>query len=307
MLPKGFIDLIKKVIKEYPLEQDPLDKAELWKDFTWCVFVKGDIRTNADINYIHETLWNAGILEKELILKKDEQEWIELTKKFLNVKIPSLDGNKRGALSGLMLTKDIKCLKEAALFFDRNNMSANFLRSKTIDKNTTDNFLNQITSQPESSYITGKSNLDKIFNIGLTKAILWLQTYGLTKDYCPPSGQIKSFVNNEIKKLSWFQKKTSNLSDWEYILLIRNFNKKEIIPVIPEATTRDTGLAIWFWKTAQTLLTGSRLKNEFTPIKLLEFMKSNGIDLLELNERMSNIDKVKELTDNIKEFLNTSL
>jgi len=41
---------------------------------------------------------------------------------------------------------------------------------------------------------------------------------------------------------------------------MRNFNDKEVKPILPDATTRDTGIAIWYWKIVQGLLKGTNYK-----------------------------------------------
>jgi len=214
MLPDGLIDLIKKVMNEDPLKrnQSLLNKSDLWRDFTWGIFLDEN-RINAEVSYIKNTLWNAGLLDKNWILNHTQQEWENKAKKFISNNIKSLSGRKQGTLNGLLsdLSTPAQSLKESAHFFKDKNVSPKFLKSKTVDRTAIDNFLNQMTYQPASSYITGRTNPDKIFNIGLVKAILWLQTYGLTKDYCPPSRQIKDFVDYDIKHLSWLQKK------WQHI------------------------------------------------------------------------------------------
>jgi hypothetical protein len=306
-LPDGLVDLIEKVIKENPLKRDLSDKNNLWRDFTWGVFLVGN-RINAEVTYIRDTLWDANLLDKDWILNHTQQEWEEKAKKFISNKINSLSGRKAGALSGILsnLSEPAESLKGSAIFFKNKNISPQFLID-VFNKGGIENLIRQMTYQPASSYITGRFNPDKIPYIALVKAIIWLQGYGLTEDFCPPSRQIKDFVDDDIKHLTWLQKKSQPIKnypqDWDYIIHMRDFNKKEIKPVLPKATVRDTGIAIWYWKIVQGLLKGSGFKTNFTPKKLLSYLKLEGMDLNDLGELIDDIDEVDNLTNDIKTFL----
>lgn len=308
MLPDGFIDLVMRVIRENPLKTNLLNKKDtesLWEDFTWGIFLK-DGRRIAIVTYIRDVLWDEGLLDRNWILNHSQQEWKDKTNKTISeyIKLNHLDGRKKGALEGLLsdLSSPAKSLQESAAFFKNKNVSAEFLRDLTSNTNSIWNFLSQMSYQPASSYISPRMiNPNKISNIGIVKALLWLQYYGLTKDFCPPSGQIKSFVESYLQKK---QTQIQNFSEEiQYILQMQYFNNKEVKQYIPDSTTRDAGLAVWYWKSTQGLLLGVRFRKQLTPKKLLMYLDLRKMDLNKLDNTLNDIDKIDNLAEDIKNFL----
>lgn len=281
MLPDGFIELVEKVMKEDPLGQcssKSMNIESLWKDFTWGIFLDNN-RNNAEVTYIRDVLWDEELLNRSWILEHTLQEWEDKTKNSISNCVKNKDGRKKGALNGLLsdLSSPAQSLKESAVFFKYRNVSPQLIMNLTAKENSIDCFLKQMTYQPTSSYVSPRMiNPDKIHNIAITKALLWLQNYGMTKDYCPPSRQIKDFVDFDIKHLaanfhekpSWVQKTSIPITnDWSYISYMRNFNNNEVKPKISNSTVRDVGLAVWYWKSTQGLpaIKGTRFKKLLTP------------------------------------------
>lgn len=299
MLPDGFIDLVEKIREENPLEQHSLKNKsmeKLWEDFTWVIFLDNN-RNIAEVTYINKVLWDEGLLDRKWILNNSQQDWVDKTKTFISKYVKRQNGRKKGALNGLLsdLSMPAQSLKQSAIFFKDKDVSPKFLRTVTVDKNSIDKFLGEMSFQPNP--LTGRINPYKINKIGITKALLWLQIYGLTKDYCPPSRQIKDFVE------SWMKKDSSLIhNDFQYILYMRDFNKNEVKPIILESTTRDAGLAVWYWKSTQNLLKG-KVKKQLTPKKLLMYLDLEKLSLDKLDGTLSNIDKIDDLANDIKEFL----
>ena len=92
---------------------------------------------------------------------------------------------------------------------------------------------------------------------------------GCTSPYIKEAKFQKDFIDYDIKHLTWLQKKSRTILNfpeaWQYIIDMRSFNDKEIKPVLPTATVRDTGLAVWWWKIVQGLLKGTGFRANLTP------------------------------------------
>ena len=309
MLPNGLIELTQRIIKEIPINPQRIEKAdteELWRELANTIFLDNN-RNSAEVIFIAETLSKSGLLDREYILNNTCNEWEEKTREFLLEKTKSLSGRKEGILQGLLSNLSIPShsLKESAIFFKKRNISPEYLKEINQEPKEIGEFL-KIAYNKSSSYITGRKNPEKLFNIGLTKALLWLQAFDLAEDYCPPSRQIKDFVDYNLDKKNWKQIKSSTIEnlneDFRYISSIRKFNKDEIKPQIPESTTRDVGIAIWYWKSTQNLLKG-KIKKELTPKRLLNYLDVNGMYLIDLGDKLGDIEQIDNLAKDIGDFL----
>ena len=189
-------------------------------------------------------------------------------------------------------------LAEMAGFFKKENVSSSYLKTQTKDKQSTGNFIASLVFQSQTN-----PNPRKIQGIRWTKAILWLHSYSLAQDFCPPSKQIKDFVDYDIANLSWRQRSIQQKDDYEYVFFMSNFHTKEVMPLLPKATTRGTGVAIWYWKICKSLLKETRVRREFGPQELLTYLDLRKIGLKKLIGRIDDIAKVDDLSADIKAFM----
>jgi len=68
MLPKGFKDLVKRVLEEDPATSRRLPRAmdTIWRNFVWGVFLDQN-RLEAEANYVYDLIDDAGLFEPSTI------------------------------------------------------------------------------------------------------------------------------------------------------------------------------------------------------------------------------------------------
>lgn len=273
-------------------------EAAIWKHFTWGVFLDNN-RINAEVSYIRNTLWDAKLLDRDWLATHEMREWENKTQEFVSNQLSYLqEGRKHAALEGLLgkLSDYSLTLKEAVAFFQRNSVSMDYLRKATRDEQATNKLLGDMTVTPKYT-----QNPQKIHGIGLTKAILWLHACGLAQDFCPPSRQIYNFIDQDLRNISYMQSKQQDNGDWYYIGMMRQFHNTEIKPSIPSATTRDTGVAIWYWKIGQGLL--KRKREALNLQRFLDYLDAREIGLLKFASSVDNIDEVDDLARDVSIFV----
>lgn len=310
-LPEGFIDLVKLVIKEdsSSTRKIPKTAADIWYSFLWGVFLNG-IRIDAEINYMHEIFTENNLLDLDVVSNLTVEELKESIRKYAKNKLKGsrVEGRKKATIKLLLneeeLTKTAKSIKEMSIYFTENEVSRKFLEGKTRNEKDTEKFIGELSYKDDT----------KIFGVGTVRAILWLQPFGLSNDFCPPSTQVMNFVDEDIEKKDYMERKKrgkyyddidNKIRDWEYIVKVRNLTRNVINPVIKNATPRDVGKAIWYFKSTQSLLSKLRegLKDKFTPRTLLEFIKEQKFTLENLAENIGDINNVNELTKDLRQFV----
>ncbi len=307
MLPEGLIELIKRVIKEdassIPQSKKGKENKNPWKSFVWYAFLSNN-RINADVTYIVNTLEGRPVLEKQWVQAHTRSEWKTDTARYINDELNALrSGRKKGTLEGLLKDLDdpIFTLRGFADWLDKESVNLSYLKAKTKDEKSTKDFIAELTYQPQSG------NPNKLYGVGLTKLILWLQYYGMADSFCPPSRQVQDFVDYDVRHLTYLQRKQQQIPglpmDWGYVLKMQEFHKKEILPTVKTATVRDTGVAVWYWKIVQGLLKGSKYTRLLSSHMLLGYLDSRSLTLPKLVEQIDDIDKIDELTADVKDFL----
>lgn len=299
---KPLLQLTKQVQKEDPLYPPAMgnkihDSTTVWKHFTWGVFLDNN-KINAEVSYIRNTLWNAKLLDIDQIYNNSRHEWENRAQKFIKSKASSLVGRKHASLEGILrnVSDYALTLKEAADFFKKYKISLNYLKNATKDYNAAKTFLGELTFSPQF-----RPNPKKIQGIGLTKAVLWLHACGLGQDFCPPSRQVTDFVDYDINNLNYFQAKKQQNIDWDYVLAMQTFHEKEIRPSLQSATVRDTGVAVWYWKSGQGLL--KRNKSKLNLQRFLDYLHSRNFKLGNFAGQLDDIDQVDDLSKDLGTFL----
>lgn len=309
-LPPGFEELVGLVLEEDPASgrKLPRNSTRIWDVFTYDALFDAN-RSDAEVGYLHKVLGKHGLLELGSVLKQ-KTKWADEARKVAQKELTKLpSGRKRRLLSTFAdsQAEDAnRCLLEAANYFTTMKVSASFLRERTRNYGETSSFIVEI-AYPNS--------IHHIFNIGLTKTILWLQSFGLALDFCPPSRQVIGFVDEDLgvkMKRSLYVEDKELAEIWtDYfncIAKIRAVAQDLRDRLHKPIATRDVGMAVWYYKSCQSLIARFRagLKRKFTPAVLMSFLNRNKWNLGELAERLCDIDEIDNLASALREFTSSS-
>lgn len=301
MLPEGFEDLVKRVLKEDASASRslPRSKTDIWKDFIWGVFLDQN-RLEAEANYIYDTVDSAGLFEPETV-KKLGRKWGDKLCEVCEKEMRHVSGRKRGILQAVTTDESVeratRCILEANAYFD--NVTPSTIRNRTLNQKETNELMTEIAYPGSSKHI---------FNTGLTKTILWLQSFGLGNHLCPPSRQAMNFVEEDLG-----YRLGRNFEDemgvWSYYFPFLG-RIKEVARIVEKSlktpvTERDVGKAIWYYKSCQSLVATFRqgLKRLLTPKVLLEFVDSRKWTLRDLAARITDIDEIDSLREDLRRFV----
>ena len=302
MLPEGFEDLVRRVIEEDPATSRylPRSKHEIWKNFVWGVFLDQN-RLEAESNYVYDVVDSAGLFEPSKVRKLGIR-WGDKMCKVCRREMRNVDGRKRGILQAVVhessVEKATRCILESVRYFE--NITPSVIRKRTLTQEGTNELMTEI-AYPRSE--------DHIFNIGLTKTILWLQSFGLGNHLCPPSRQAMKFVEEDLG-IRLGREFEDEMGVWGYYFapflseitkVAKKVEKTLNIPV----TARDVGKAIWYYKSCQSLVATLRqgLKKLLTPRVLLDFIDSRKWSLSDLAKRLTDIDEIDVLREDLRTFV----
>ena len=309
-LPVGLERLVRLVVEEHPASDlaIPRTQAGIWEPFTYCAFI-GANRLEAEASYLHQMMDSHGLLRMDEVLKHRIQ-WANRVRVVARKQMRKLKpGRKLGLLSAFANSQvdDLnRCLLEAANYFRSMKVSRSFIRERTRSREDTEAFVCEIY-HPNSDH--------HIFNVGLTRTILWLQSFGLALDLCPPSRQVVKFVNEDLGadiRPSFYDEdqdmREVRANDWLCMAKVRRVAEQLTGEFQEPITTRDVGLAVWYYKSCQSLLARFRtgLRRKFTPATLTGFLDSKRWNLNRLSDLLCDIDEIDELTIELKDFTSST-
>jgi len=301
MLPEGFEHLVRRVIKEDPatIRCLPRSKSEIWKNFVWGVFLSEN-RSEAEANYGYDVVDSAGLFEPSTI-RKLGIKWGDKMIEVCQSEMRNVHGRKRGILQAVTHESSVeeatRCILESLRYFE--NITRSVIRDRTLTREATNEFMTEI-AYPRSS--------KHIFNIGLTKTILWLQSFGLGNHLCPPSRQSISFAEQDLG-MRLARELDDEMGVWGYYFTflskITEVTREIEKSLKTSVTERDVCKAIWYYKSCQSLVATLRrgLKKRLTPKVLLEFLDTRKWILQELAKRVTDIEEIDVLREDLRRFL----
>lgn len=280
---EGFESLLALVQKEMPLKK-ARNSDDMWKKFLRMIFLGGG-RGDAEIDYV------MGLLKKEteldFVLKTRGEQWQEAAAERLDKAIAKeKDERKSYAINSLKkeLFRITASIKGSARYFERTKMSPETLEKLCKDRKSTWEF------------IEGLSGDEDVTNVRFTKVILWMHSVGFAGDFCPPSRQIKDFVNKELEFRYQFYD-----DDKFFMEKAREFAEK-----FPKASAYDVSKAIFLFRTLKNMLnTRSMEYRKFSPKAMLDFMKKNKFSLADVAEILADFDMRDGLPEQLHKFLKT--
>lgn len=264
----------------------PLEKAksteDMWNKFLRIVFLGGG-RGDAEIDYIVKLLKSET--SYEFVLKTRGEQWQEAVNAALDKALKKeKDDRKSYALASLKkeLFRITASIKGSARYFERMKMSPETLGKICKDDNATWEFIEELADDQD------------VTNIKFTKIIIWLHSVGFGEGFCPPSRQVKDFVNKDLEFRYQFYE-----DDKFFMDKVKEFAKK-----FPEASVYDVGKAIFFFRSMKNMLESRTVEyRKFNPAAMLDFMKRNKFSLSDISEMLSDFDMKDSLPEQLHKFM----
>ncbi|MBI4174750.1 MAG: hypothetical protein HY517_03820 [Candidatus Aenigmarchaeota archaeon] len=282
--PKGFVELVKLASKERPVK--PKSREEIWNRFLFIVFMGGK-RSEPEINFLINMLSSKNLLDLDYVKKTDGEDWREAVEKTISERLSRI--KDEDALEMLRefqkeLFRVSASIKGGARFFFKNNVDPEFLEESLKSKESTREFIENLVADEDVS------------NIKYTKVIIWLHSMGFAEDFCPPSYQTKSFINEVYGYYQFYE------DDKYFMKKAEEF--AEEIRKEAKLSVRDVAMAIFYYVTLKSMLPPrSQEKKKFIPAVLVSFLKSKKLTLKQISERLADFDKREELMESLFNYL----
>ena len=281
-VPKGFNELVNLASKEKP--EKPKSTEDIWQKFLFIVFMGGK-RSEPEINFLIRML--KPLTDMEYVRKTDGEDWREAVEKTIKEREARIKDD-----DVLEMLKDFRkelfrvsaSIKGGARFFSKSSMTPEFLGTALKTKDGTWQFIEDLASNEDVS------------NVKYTKVIIWLHSMGYADDFCPPSYQTKSFVNEVYGYYQFYE-------DDKYFMQKAQEFSEEVKKAV-KCTVRDVAMAIFYYVTLKNMLPPrSQEKKKFTPAVLVSFLKAKKITLKALSERLGDFEKREGLMENLYDYL----
>ena len=301
-IPHGFKQLVDIAENEFFKSKKPKPvktDEEMWSNFCWAVLLGGN-RTEAEVNYVYGILNGGSLLERSNL----SPDWlVDASDILLDVKddINDDDDNPEGKISAIKkieveLSEIETTLKTADEIFEKMTpeIDANYIRKiancinidSKIEKEH--KLLSDIASEDVVNsefkklgfYNRQTTHHFKIPGVAYTKAILWMHGCGIGLDYIPDN-------NHSAKFLKECNTKWTNR---DFFVINSNFKK------VCETLSTDvyySGWALWIYESTKSLINSNTKKQYYKPIKLINIMEENDIDINELADMLGDIDCVE--------------
>ncbi len=273
---KGFEDLVKMAMKERP--EKPKTVKDIWNKFLSVALI-GNKRSESDIRFLLTML--KAQLEYDYIRKTDGDDWRDAVEAIIKERIARIkDEDMLTVLSNFRseIFRISASLKGMARFFEKNNMSKEFLES--IDEQK---FIEELVEDQD------------VPNIRYTKIILWLQSMGFAKDFVPPTWQTKKFVNDEFGYYSFYE-------DDKYFMTKADEFTKTL--KIKGMTARDVAVAIFHYISLKSMLPPrSPEKKKFTPTIMIKFLKKKKLTFEKLTGLLADDEQREKFMEDQYNFV----
>lgn len=275
--PDGFKNLVSL------MEKNPVPLAEgmdLWNKFCNVVFI-GKAGSSAEIAFIQNILKKQ--LDYSFVSETDGDDWEENVSNLLKERQKRIrDEEIQLLISNILknLFYIMASLKAGARFFKRKEIFDN---------------INELTKTKEKTqeFIEEMKNDKDLAGIGLTKAVLWLQSTGRGKDLVPPTIHLKGFLNSDIGPYYQYY------DDNDYFIDKAQEMKKDF-----RASMMNICRAIFYYRSFKKILPRG---NKLTPKKLIVFMKKEKINVHDLSEILSDMEKKEDLVEKLYAFMGYSV
>lgn len=292
-IPEGFPDLVGAVIKEdWGWDELPKKDSDIWNALHGPLFIGKYIRS-AQTSYVKNIL--SRYLTPSEVQKAQNQKWGEKVLRVINAELDAIQDTPGESLKRTILknvrenitsTNLIETLCEAFQFLKDHNVNVDKIKQIHDDYDKTIDIVDRATRE--------------IYNVGYTKAVLWLYNCGIANDLAPPNHQNRRFLKEcglgvgDDEDRMIFAPLCNNMRKVAKIVS-KQLNKT--------VTAKQTQLAAWYLESCGGLPGMKGYKNRLTPRVLLDFLERYGWDVDNMDEKLNDIEQVGKLGEKLRNFL----
>ncbi len=283
---KGFEDLVKLSMAERP--EKPKTTADIWEKFLYIAFMGGK-RSEPEIRMLLSV--TKPVTGIKYVGKTGGEEWREAASRIIDERLGRIKDEDI-----LVMLRELKTelfrisasIKGMERFFRKNSISPEKLDE--LD-----------TKEKMWEFIDNLANDEDVSNVRYTKIIIWLHSLGYAGDFCPPSWQTKSFVNEICPYYPYFE-------DEKYFMKKAEEFAGEIKKKVKGATARDVAAAIFYYITFKSALPPrSPEKKAFSAAMLIKFLKGKRLTLAKVSEMLGEFDGREKLAESLGAFVHKAI
>jgi hypothetical protein len=302
MLPEGFSDLVAVTIENWDWDVLPEEDAEVWDALLYPVFLGRTVRS-AQASYVKEVLDSYLTMDAARTIRTDPY-WSKKVMKTINSELGSIAGTPGEGLKRAILNtvaQDVRnlnlsrTLDTALSFFERFDIDVAKIKNIRNDDNGTKELVDYATRE--------------IYNVSYIKAVLWLYDCGIAYNLVPPNSHVKRFLA-ECGYPGFGWSRDDEPEDWQIFALACN-KMSEVAQQVATGlnkhiSAKQAQAAVWYLQTCRGLLP-RKYARRLSPRTLIDFLQNQRWDIGELAERLSDVEKLEGLTEDLKNFLEATL
>lgn len=297
LLPNRFSELVELSIIDWDWDQLPDSMENIWDALMSQIFLGPTVRT-AQATYIKQVL--EPLICYSAAPDVNQSGWSNVVLSHLhNVKnsirnTPN-ESQKRAIIS--LTEQDVEDLKlsrtiyDSLIFFKQNRINVHRIHQLMGDTSETENL----------AYSASKN----IYNVALTKAVLWLYGCGIAQDLVPPNTHVVGFLNQySCIDLGWDSSKWP--PDWQLFSICRNKVNEISITVArdlgKDVSSKQVQASIWYLQTCRGLLSRGN-RGKMNPDKLISYLEYQNWSIKDLEEHIVDIELLEDLEASLNSFM----
>ena len=287
-------------IENWDWDELPNEDEKVWNALLYPVFLGRTVRS-AQANYVKEILDSYLVMDAAQAVKTDPY-WSKKVMKRINLELGNIPGTPGEGLKRAILNTVAKyvadlglsrTLNDALSFFEGHNIGVAKIKSIRNDDKETKELVDYATRE--------------IYNVSYIKAVLWLYDCGIAYNLVPPNSHVKRFLA-ECGYSSFGWSKYGEPEDWQIFALVCN-KMAEVAQQVSKQlnqpiTAKQAQAAVWYLQTCRGLLPRKYVR-KLLPRTLVDFLQNQKWDIDKLAEKLLDVEKLEELTEDLKIFLET--
>lgn len=289
MIPDGFPELVSLVLEDWDWDDLVTENSEIWEALLYPVFLGATVRS-AQANYVKEVL--ADLLEFEAVQTiRSDPVWSEKALKVLNRQLRSIKGTPGAGFKRAILQIAFQQVKrldlsrtigDALNFFSDHNINVAKIANLQKDYGGTLNLTDLAARE--------------IHNVRYVKSVLWLYGCGIAEDIVPPNAHVTRFLHEcGYPGFGWSRDLPT---DWQVFTpacrYMREVANQVSLELGVSITPKQAQTAVWYLQACRGLLpTG--YKSKFTPLKLVEFLRTQKWSMQDLSIRLDDVEQLEDL------------
>jgi hypothetical protein len=298
MLPEGFSNLVAVTIENWDWDILPEEDEQVWDALLYPVFLGRTVRS-AQANYVKEVLDSYLMMEAAQTVRIDPI-WSKKVLKQINSELNSISGTPGEGLKRAILNtvaQDVQALNlsrtldTALSFFEKFDIDVEKIKSIRNDDSRIKELVDHATRE--------------IYNVSYIKAVLWLYDCGIAYNLVPPNSHVKRFLA-ECGYPGFGWSRDDEPEDWQIFALACNKMSEVSQQVATELSqhisAKQAQATVWYLQTCRGLLP-RKYARHISPQTLIDFLQDQRWDICELAVRLSDVEKLKGITEDLKNFL----